>query len=127
MGLGISEDGMGIISVKKSELITAMKKNLEAHRSVFEEAQVAYRAAVIEELDKRLKYARNGKFVNIAIAFEAPQDHTKDYTRVIKMMEMCTKDEVLIHESDFAQYVMDDWKWKNQFLSNASSYTGKQY
>lgn len=47
-----------VISVKKQELVDAITKNYKEHRSIFEQAQNGYRAAVIAELDKMLADAR---------------------------------------------------------------------
>ena len=118
-------DGQSVFPVKKTELIDALKKNMLGHRKLFEEAQKGFRDTVIEELDKRLADARSGREINALLHLEAPQDHTKDYERTIKMLEMCTKEEVFVSEQEFAQYVMDDWKWMHQFVASNAGYITK--
>ena len=118
-------EGGSTITVRKSELLEALRRNRAGHRTVFEEAQKGYRETVIEELDKRLQDARSNKEVNGFLHLEAPKDHTRDYDRTIQMLEMCTKDEVFISEQEFSQYVMDDWSWMHQFSTANAGYVAK--
>lgn len=109
----------GIVTIKKSELLFAIRKNREEHRSTFLRAQEGYRAAVIAELERSLADAREGKRIRRSIELIEPIERNKDYDRVIKMLEMSTAEEVTVSETQFAQYVLDEWDWKAQFnLSN---------
>ena len=45
---------METVNVKKSELLQALKNNRKAHRAIFEEAQIGYRAEAIKLIDKAL-------------------------------------------------------------------------
>lgn len=38
-------------------------------------------------------------------------------------LEMSVDDEIVLDESSFAEYVMDDWDWQHQFLSDSSAYS----
>jgi hypothetical protein len=122
----IGDNGMSGVTVKKDELLTEIKKNRDAHRDLFIEAQKGYRDDVIKELDAMLSDARAGKSIRRAVQLVEPQDHTKDYDRVIKMLEMCTEEKVFISDSEFAQYVQDDWGWKQQFVASTSNYTNRR-
>ena len=113
-----------VISVKKQELVDAVTKNFKEHRGIFEQAQKGYREALIKEIDGMLADARAGREVSRMIMLEAPQDHSRDYQRTLKMLEMCTADIVYVDEKEFAMYVMDDWQWKRDWFMNATSYTG---
>lgn len=127
MMIGQDSYGGSSVPVRKEELLKKLKENRLNHRSIFEEACEKYREAAIRELDNMLSDAKANKKIRKVLALEEPQDHTKDYDRVIVMLEMCTKDEITISEEEFTKYVMDDWTWKHQFTSNATSYTGKSY
>jgi hypothetical protein len=122
--MALDDFGTSKVTVKKVDLLTAMKKNRDEHRGTFIKAQEGYRAAVIEELDKMLSDARAGKGLRVQVALVAPQEHTKDYDRVIRMLEMSTADEVTITETQFSQYVLDEWGWKTAFIGSTSRYTG---
>ncbi len=121
--MSIDEFGLSAVTVKKAELLESLRKNREAHRTTFLDAQKGYREAVIKELDQMLADAREGKNIRKSVELPTPYDHTSDYDRVIKMLEMCVHDEIKITDSQFQQFVMDDWKWKQQFADVASGYT----
>lgn len=118
----IEENGLSIVTVKKNELLTELKKNLEGHRAMFIKAQEGFRAAFIKELDSMLEDARANRSYRKAVALEEPQDHSADYKRIIKMLEMSIREEIAVTEQEFAQYVLDDWSWKRQFVATSSRY-----
>lgn len=41
------------------------------------------------------------------------------------MLEMDLADTVDLSETDYAQYVLDDWEWKRQFLGTSRVYSLK--
>ena len=73
----------------------------------------------------RLAAARNGKRIEQYIRLPEPEDHTRDYDRVISMLEMDLTDTVELSESDYSQYVLDDWQWKRQCLGTNRAYSVK--
>lgn len=99
------------VRMNKTELLAKVRTNREQHRAQFLKAQEGFRARVIEELDARLADARNGKHIGLLIDLVEPQDHTKDYDRVIAMLEAEQENIVTINATDFGYYVMDDWSW----------------
>lgn len=117
---------MKTITVKVTELQEVIKKNRDDHRAIFEKAQKAFRSEMVSVLDKRLNDAKNGRHVDQHIGLLEPEDHTRDYDRVLRMLEMHTSDEIEIEESEFARYVMDDWSWKRQWLVNTASYVDRE-
>lgn len=113
---------MNSVTVNKVELIETLKENRSKHREIFESAQRGYRDLVIWHLDNNLKDARDGKEIRTRVNLQAPIDQTSDYDRVIRMLEMSVDTEIELSEHDFAQYVLDDWSWKNQFITVNTSY-----
>jgi len=111
------------ITVKKADLLAALRKNREEHRAIFEEALEGYRTQAIALLEDRLRMLHKGQPMSVAFELPEPQDQTKDYDRVIRMMELSVEDEISLSEADFAQYVMDDWKWQRQFLVSNRGYS----
>lgn len=118
--------GKSGVTVKKSELLGELKKNREAHQKTFLEAQSVYRTDVIFELNKMLTEARTGAELRLTVDLEAPRDHTREYDNKIRMLEMCTQDEIFISEGEFACYVQDDWGWKEDFARTTSNYLNKR-
>ena len=114
--------GLCVVRVNKGVLLAKLKENLARHREVFLKALDAYKKKVVEELDRRLDDARKGWRYDIAIGLAQPQDHTKDYDRVISLLEMSLNDELELTQQDFAIYVIDDWGWKQQFTPTNAAY-----
>lgn len=114
-------------TVRRSELIEKLKENRANHREIFEEAIDAFRDEAIKRLDKNLALAKQGKQIKLSVSLKQPKDHTKDYDRVISLLEMCVEETFEITEGQFQCYVMDEWDWSNQFYSVSNEVTGKAY
>lgn len=114
---------MEAVKVKKSELLEVLKKNRELHHKIFLEAQGGYRSAVISELDSMLEDARNGKRIRRQITLVEPVNQTADYDRVIRMMEMSCDETINLAEQEFEAYVLDNWRWKQQFNASNRGYS----
>lgn len=111
------------VVVKTDELLDIIRTNRDLHKTIFEEAIVGYRDRVIKELDRRLEDVKAGKPISLTFRLAEPEDHTIDYDRVIKMLEMEVNEEVEIDAASFTQYVMDDWSWKRAWVENSSLYS----
>ena len=106
------------ITVNKTELLAKLEQNRSDHRGIFEEALAGFAREAERELNERLNQLREGLRRDLVIRKPVPTDHTNDYDRAISMIQMSLGDTVTLSENDFAQYVMDDWGWQGQFLSN---------
>lgn len=111
--------------IQKSKLLEVIRKNRDEHKSIFEEALIGYRKEAIRLLDERLNDARDGRKIDLYFHLVQPMDQTKDYDRVIMMLEM-TEDEIIeLTSTEFSNYVQDDWSWKDQFITSNSTYSAK--
>jgi hypothetical protein len=99
-----------------------VRTNRDSHRELFLKAQEGYRKLVIEELDRMLADAKAGRPIRRSVSLTEPSDHTKDYDRVIAMLEMSVDDTVTLDASDFDRYVLDNWDWSRFALSTNTSY-----
>jgi hypothetical protein len=114
---------MKTFMVSRHDLLKKLDENKEKHREIFLRAIEKYRELVIQELERSLEDARKGVKIRQYVGLLEPQDHTKDYLRVITALQMETREVIEISEAEFAQYVMDDWAWKQQWASSTLSYT----
>ena len=113
---------MESVKVGREELLKTLKTNRDNHRKIFEEALEGYREEAIKELEGAIADAKSGKKIRRNLTLVEPMDQTKDYDRVIRMLEM-SKDAIIeISEQDFACYVLDDWRWKDQFTASNTRY-----
>jgi hypothetical protein len=106
------------ITVDKTELLAKIRANRLDHRAIFEEALAGFQAEAERELNEQIVRLHSGLRRDILVRKPVPVDHTGDYDRAIAMIEMSMGDTMTLEENDFAQYVMDDWGWQGQFLSN---------
>lgn len=111
------------VTVKVVDLKKKLEENRAEHRAIFEEALEGYRAKAIELLEQHIVKIKKGKVERVAVSLPVPEDHTDDYDRVITMLDMHTGDTIEMPEHDFQCYVMDDWAWKQQFLTSSASYS----
>ena len=111
------------VKVKKDTLLKILQKNRGKHRAIFEKAIAGYRREVIRHLDFALKRAKSGKKIITAVKLIQPQDHTSDYDRVIGMLELSVDKEIAIDDTQYQQYIMDQWEWSGQFSSTSASYS----
>lgn len=111
------------VKVYRNELLEVLQKNRDAHRDIFERALIGYRKAVIEVLEKRLDEARSNKKVGTYINLREPIDQTSDYNKAIRMMEMSVDDKIELTETEFSNYVLDDWSWSAKVSDTNMAYT----
>ena len=110
------------ITVDKNDLLTRVKTNRDKHREIFLEALEGYRQHSLSTLEAKVKDIKDGKTPKIYISIDRPVDHTRDYDRIIAMLEMHKGSEFDLEEDDFAQYALDDWSWKRQWALSNSGY-----
>ena len=70
------------------------------------------------ELQQRIADLKRGLRIDQYIGLPEPQDHTADYDRVITMAEMSSDDTIQLSEDQFAMYVTDQWRWKQDFADS---------
>jgi len=114
---------MNTIRISTKDLLEKVKANREQHHKIFLEALSGYKKRVISELEKRLAEAKEGRNFDQYISLEQPIDMTREYDRVVTMLEMSLDEEINLSERDFAKYVMDEWQWKSHFVSCNSVYS----
>ncbi len=55
---------------------------------------------------------------NVQLTVQKPISQEKQYDEVIEMLELSTAEFVLLTNSEFKSYVLDDWSWKPSFYNN---------
>jgi hypothetical protein len=116
--------GTATVRVRRLDVLDKLKSNRDGHRETFEEALEGFHKAVVLHLTQALKDAKAGKRYTTAVHLPQPQDHTRDYDRTIAMLAMSLDEELELTSLEFAQFVLDDWGWKGDFITTASNYIG---
>lgn len=115
---------MNKVTVSKAELRAAVEGNLRRHLELFEEAIEGYRRQQLDQLERDIATLRAGKALR-GYYLPIPEDHTRDYERILKMLTMHVPEAIEVSQDDFAKYVMDDWEWRRQFLGTSANYSAK--
>lgn len=110
------------ITVEVAALREIVQRNRDAHRDIFERAVVVYRERMIEELERNLDDIKNGRVLHVRIGLPVPEDHTDDYDRVLRMLDLSVDEQIELTEADVAMYVQDDWAWKRNWAASTTSY-----
>jgi hypothetical protein len=110
------------IEVQKSALVEQLTANRAKHRAVFEKAIEGYRKEATKQLDALVTELKAGRAPKIRVILPLPVDHTRDYDRVLKMLDLHIHDTYRLDEADVARYIEDDWDWKREFIRTSSAY-----
>jgi len=113
------------VHIEREILLNILKENCEKHIAQYNEAIKNYRTTYIKILKKNIKLAeKNLEFVDVEnINLPRPRSFEKEYVKAIKMIELSTDNSINLTSHEFTQLVLDDWSWKDDFISSSSSYS----
>ncbi len=118
----VNDFGESKVTVDKAALLKAVMDNRAKHAKEYEEALAGYHVELVQTLTDMLAKAKDEDLEDTLIKLAKPTDHTKDYDRVIRMLEMSTADQWTISEQQFSQYVLDEWSWMGGFKALSHRY-----
>lgn len=108
--------------VPRARLLEALRTNRDGHAAQYEKAKAGYLKVTEKKLADLLKRVADGELVDRVWLDGPPDDHTGDYDDVISMMEWSEQESIELTQSQFKQYVQDDWGWREQWLTSNSVY-----
>jgi hypothetical protein len=100
--------GTNSVRIKRSDLIAKLKENRDNHAQLYKDALEGYFVETKKKLEQKIKTLEKGETIS-SFSIAVPKDHTKDYDRLISMLEMSIDDELEITSHDFNNYVLDEW------------------
>jgi transcription elongation GreA/GreB family factor len=113
------------VNVKRSELLTALRANLETHKEEYKQALIDFKLRLLEDLQAGVEKVNASepkdlaKF-NVQVMF--PQNHEKDFMEVIEMLDMSVDDNINLDAESFRAYFKNEWSWTVGFRSLTESY-----
>lgn len=110
------------VKVRTAELRAKVQANRDQHRGQYERAMKGWRREATRICQQGIDECAAGTRVLVIATDAPPQDHTKDYDRVLAMIEMSAEDTITLDETSFRQYVLDDWRWKEEWSVSTSKY-----
>ncbi len=120
-----------------SEVLTALRKNLEEHEGMVKEARAGFIKKAQEELAARIEQLKEGKLVRLDFSLRPPQSHASDFKTVIKTLELMeaafeaepgntergAKATVQLKPIDVQRFVLNNWSWTREFLTSNRGYS----
>lgn len=100
----------------RDKLLEIVQKNKVQHEAMRKEAIAGWTAKATAACTQAVQQLAAGEVRAISIRMHPPEDHTLDYARAIKMLEMTTQAEIELDEHDFATLVDDDWEWTRSWV-----------
>lgn len=115
--------GLDTVLVKRNEVLDKLRENRDIHAEQYVQARAGWEQAVVDGLKDALAKAESKTEFVTSLDLPQPTDHTSDYDSTIAMLSMSQDDLLELGASEFNQYVMDNWRWKEQFTRMSQSYT----
>lgn len=106
----------------KTELLKILRENRSKHQKVYEKALEGFQDDAKRQLESELDRIKRGDYKSVVVRMTAPQNHTRDYDRAIRMVQLHRDNTIRLSEQDAARYIEDDWGWKQEWLQNSTQY-----
>lgn len=109
------------IESKKDEFLDSLKKSQQYFNIALLKTNQQ-----LENKDKNisLSFSTYLEF-NPNLGLKYPENHEADYNTIIRKLELSTAKEIKLTDNEFHSYVMNNWAWKNNFISTNSAYVNK--
>lgn len=109
------------IKIKKTALLEQIKANKENHLKDYAEAVTAYKIEAEKQLQNQLKALENGS-LKIELKLITPSNKSDEYDKWIKTFEWEIDEEIILSQSEFNEYVLDEAPFAIQSKFLNSSY-----
>lgn len=119
---------MKTTKVKKDSLLAQLQTNREKHKTEFEAARKTWEAKVIERLRAVHDRACDDNFDDVEFPLRElpkPENFLKSYDLAISRLEWEEDEVVELDEREFANYVQDNWEWRDRFVANTAFYAAE--
>lgn len=113
---------MNNVNIEKGVLLPIIEENKQKHNQIYVAAVSGYWAKAEEVLNQKLTQIKNQEKIDSYLGLSFPENHEDDYNRVIKMVALSSDNVLNLTQIEFNQYVMNNWSWRNSFLSTNSIY-----
>jgi len=111
------------VRIKKDELIAVIKTNRENHANDYKDAYRKFLTIGSQLLhDRYQEFVNQNKGLTLNFSIAAPLNYLHQYDRILEMLAMETESTVTLDQTEFRQYVQDDWAWKDSYNSSKSGY-----
>lgn len=121
---------MQTVKVEKKQLQATLKENRSKHLKEYREALVNHAEKVKTLATKLGEQAGKSnpnpeklkKQAQELWSLPQPRSFAEDYTRAIEMLEWELEEDVKLTQTEFKQFVQDEWSWQHEFATSTSFY-----
>lgn len=111
------------VTVKKDDLLQKLIANRDKHQGTYDTSMKKYYEAAIKALQARKeKFEGGDDGIDMSFDLPKPRSFVDEYDRAIEMLSWHEGDTVVLDQTQFRQYVLDEWNWSNQFLASSARY-----
>jgi hypothetical protein len=114
--------GLQSVRVSKKFLLEKLTANRAEHEKTYYEILDARHQKVIDTLKKEIRKAKADKKYTPSLYLPLPENHVKDYDRAIGILTASLDTEFELSSNEYDQYVNDDWKWKEIYITTSGCY-----
>ena len=112
------------VKVKVATVLKIVRGNKEKHDIILKSALEAYWEKAEDILKKCLLDIEKKKTINQYLDLPVPTNHSADYDRVIRMMELSVDKNVILDDVSFSKFILNNWDWKQEFIRITTAYIG---
>jgi hypothetical protein len=114
------------VTVKKEALLLKLKENRITHEKEYDEMMKNYHNKVISGLETLLSKAMlNAKNPVTHLDLPQPKSYLSEYDLIISMIEMSMDSNFTLTQTEYKNYVLNEWNWSGQFDMLKTTYSGK--
>lgn len=116
------------VNIEKSVLLPIVISNREKHNQIYNAAVSGYWIKAEEVLNSKITQIQKQEKIDNYLNLSFPENHEEDYNRVIQMVELSSDAILNLSQTEFSQYVRNNWNWRQSFLGTNSNYiTGSAF
>lgn len=120
MAMNVATD-MNKVTISKQKLIDVLTFNRTMHIADYQAALVEWEKQYAKALRRELRANVESKTGSVYL--EKPVSYQNSYDTALRMLDLALEAEFVLTERQFRQYIMDEWDWKDRFVSNTMSYS----
>jgi hypothetical protein len=119
------------VNVNRVQLLEALRKNLEIHRTEYREAVLEFHRRLEEDLKVAVKKVKNvdptvqeieDKLKRFSFHVQFPQNYESQYVEVIEMLELSVDENINLDAESFRAYIKNEWAWQHSFRATKAAY-----
>lgn len=124
------------LEFEKSYVLSKLKENERVHRETYEDALKNWHQKMLTDLRRlarEFKKATPKDSLDINLYNQLisentqPRSYLTEYEIAIEWIENSVDEKILLTQSQFRQYIKDNWEWTDEFIVANAKYTTKYF